>query len=47
MEKKFFDYYLLKDFTQVLKYTDIHKMEKLNTLELCLLIDVLVQSNQN
>lgn len=44
MEKTFFDYYLLEDHAKILEFKHFHKISVLNTLEKCLLIDVLACS---
>lgn len=43
MEKKFIDHYLLGDTEEVLKYTKIESVSKLNVMEICFLIDTLVR----
>lgn len=45
MEKKFVDYYLLQNFKECNKYAEFALFSKLNALEVCLLVDSLVQSN--
>jgi hypothetical protein len=44
MEKFFMDYFLIDDFTEVLKFATQDNQSKLNYFEKCLLIDVLIRS---
>ena len=46
MEKKFIDYYLLSNYKECNKYTDFDLYNTLNALEICLLVDSLVQSGK-
>jgi len=46
MEKKFIDHYLLSNYKECNKYTDFDLYNTLNALEICLLVDSLVQSGK-
>jgi hypothetical protein len=45
MEKKFIDHYLLQNFKECNKHAEFALFNNLNALEVCLLVDSLVQSN--
>lgn len=47
MEKKFTDHYLLENFSEVLAYMRIDMLQKLNSFEKCLLIDVAVNMSNS
>ena len=46
MEKQFIDHYLLGNFKECNRYFDFSLYSQLNALEVCLLVDSLVRSNQ-
>jgi hypothetical protein len=47
MEKNFMDYYLIEDRNHILDYANLGRVEELNSLEKCLLIDFLISSEDN
>jgi hypothetical protein len=47
MEKNFMDYYLIDDRKHILDYANLGRVEELNSLEKCLLIDFLIKSEDN
>jgi len=46
MEKQFIDHYLLSNFRECNRYVDFALYNQLNALEICLLVDSLVQSGE-
>jgi len=47
LEKKFTDHYLVDNFNEILTYMRIDMLEKLNSFEKCLLIDVAVNKSNS
>jgi hypothetical protein len=46
LEKKFIDHYLLSNYKECNRYLDFELYSSLNALEICLLVDSLVQSGK-
>mmetsp|Transcript_20692 Transcript_20692/g.19721 ORF Transcript_20692/g.19721 Transcript_20692/m.19721 type:complete len:94 (-) Transcript_20692:2970-3251(-) len=46
MEKTFIDYYLLGQYEQILHFSSFSELDKLNSLEKCFMVDVLVKNQK-